>query len=344
MKKIRYEVEKIKDIMGILVEAKKKTSEFSNRTTEYNSKKFPISAKKMKELINSQYTPCSGKRRPCVGKISTDDCQTDLGVLGGNYSELKLGLSNSEWSVVNRFDTNSLVKKKIWDFYQENTDDMSFVNWILSNAKNLFNGKYTSELVELNKSTIASGYMNESFAIKIIKSIWGSQIDSITQHCAGDLRDRKKGQDFDVVIEGESHYFQIKPLSSEIPINDIIKKYSGIRGPFYEIGSWYHSEKYNEEDVDVIMYVNDKQGKYIMFNNISSNISTIKVHKDYGKPQFVIRYYEEPISDNLNLETIQVSEKSKKKSLEIPSQKKMEYYQQRKSYFQDLIDKIENPD
>ena len=80
-----------------------------------------------------------------------DNCQTDFGVINiFPHSE------NDKWSVLNRFDTNFKVKKKLEFLYAENNkqtlDPMSFESWIEENRNDLFgpDGKYTKELVDLN--------------------------------------------------------------------------------------------------------------------------------------------------------------------------------------------------
>jgi hypothetical protein len=344
MRKIREEVTKIKSIMGVNEARKKKDPVTTNRTLE-KPKKIPFWGKKMKDLINSQFPFCKKNNFPCVGKITDDDCITDIGVIGGEYSENNLGLSPHNWSVLNRFDTNSAVHDKIWEIYSETTDDISYENWIKNNLKDLFNGEHTSSLVDINKETISKGLHTETIAIKIIKTIWGERVSSITQHCAGDVRDRKKGQDLDAVIDGTSYYFQVKPIGPSV--EEKIKKYDDERGAFYEVMSYDPSEKYKDEDVDVILYAssNESSPKYILFWNNLNKISTInrpRVHKYDRAPYYLIRYYEEPIEENLNLKVTQKPITQTKKPLGASKEKTMKYYQERAGFFQNLIDDLKN--
>jgi hypothetical protein len=304
-------------------------------TTE--PQKFPISAKKLKELINYHYPFCSNtndKTTPCIGKINDDNCQTDEGVIYGLYSEKNLNLSDSDWSVVNRFDTNSSVHKGIWNIYKKDKEaKSSFRGWVIDNGKELFNGKYTGELVNLNKSTIEKGYKSESIAKKIIEDKFKPQ--SIKQHCAGDMRDRKFGQDLDVVINGISHYFQIKPLSSNVTIKKIV---TGLDS-YYEIPSYHKSSKYQEQYVDVIFYVDESNGEFVMFMNDEQKISTT-VKKDYSGPPFIIRYYEEPISTNIDIETITSNPSRERKQFTHKKEDMLKMYDEKIKQLQDMKDKL----
>lgn len=344
MENFLSEVNRVKHIMGLITESTKK-----NIRTLEKPKKFPIPPKKLQILINSQYPICRVRNYPCVGKISTEDCKTDLGVIGGLYSEKSIGVSDSGWSLVNRFDTNSQVFNRIWEIYSENTDNISYGDWVIKNAKKLYNGIYTQQLADIVKNTVSSGYRSERFASETIKNIWGEKVISITTHCAGDYRDRKLGQDLDVIIDGVSYYFQIKPFSPGMKLEDQIKKYNDVRGPYYEVISYNKAEKYKDENVDFIMYVLESSNNYIIFKNDKTHIATLSNPNSYSDklPKYIIRYYEEPIrmSNDFNLETIEKQEKIYKKPIEPETDKKLDYYKKRRDFFQSMIDQLEkNPE
>lgn len=342
MRKIREEVDKIKEIMGVMVEARPKKIKMDKRTTKA-PKKFPIHPKTMMKMINSYFPECSGSNFPCLGKINNENCITELGIIGGEFSEKNLGLSDSGWSVLNRFDTNGSVHSKIWEIYQQTLEDISFSEWIEKNFQEIINGKYTKELVDLNSRSIKSGYINETYAIEVIKELYGDKVESITNHCAGDYRDRKLGQDLDVIINGQSYYYQIKNFTNDIPLTDQIKKYSDVRGPFYEIVSYNHSDKYKEEDVDVMMYVNSSKKLYILFANDYNHIATLSIPGVFSNklPKFYIRYYEEPIATNISIQEITKQERKRKEMLTPEKKSQIDFYKGRISFFQDLINKME---
>ena len=278
-----------------------------NINEDINNINFPFTPKTFKSLINSQYDKCNGLNtiNGCIGQITTDECKTDYGIIGGPYTE-KIIFNNknlSDWSIVNRFDTNTTVIKKIKGLYKLNKNKgVTLEKWINDNAKELFNGEYTEQLVDENKQTLEKGYQGESFAQTIIQKISPNSI--IKQHCAGDFRDRILGQDLDVKIGDESYYFQIKTIKSEE-----IKKYNSNRGVYYEIPSYDSSNKYTEEDVDVIMYVdiNKTPNKYLLFRNDYDKIITVdrnRKRNNYSGPKFNIHYYEEPFETNMLINII----------------------------------------
>ncbi|NBR58944.1 MAG: hypothetical protein EBT89_07265 [Opitutaceae bacterium] len=101
------------------------------------------------------------------------------------------------WSVLNRFDTNTKVKKRIRELFSESKSegqsDQDFNKWIEENKDDLFGpkGKYTQELVDLNMGTIISGNRNEEYSIEKLKEKFPNT--KIKRFCSGDIRDTKKG-------------------------------------------------------------------------------------------------------------------------------------------------------
>ena len=271
-------------------------------TSNQRNDTFPLTSKQIQELINKQYQKCDGTNynSGCIKKLTDDNCNTSLGVVGGYYTE-KIVFGDkklSDWSIVNRFDTNSRVKDKIKELYDQDEDEnkSDFKNWIINNSQKLFNGEYTKQLVDENRKTLEKGYQGESFAQSIIQKLYPEA--TIRQHCAGDIRDRKLGQDLDVTIDNINYYFQIKTIKSED-----IEKYNSERGFYYKIPSYDPSSKYKESDVDVIMYVDvDKNPKeYVLFNNDYSKIVSAHRPKYNQKmPGFNIFYYEEPLETNID--------------------------------------------
>jgi DNA-directed RNA polymerase subunit L len=276
---------------------------------EYKSKnpvkEYSLKSSEIRNLIKLVYPECDGTNieSGCYGKMTDDNCQTDFGVIGGNYSEKKMyGDEYSDWSIINRFDTNSKVHSKIYELYKkDNNQEINFNDWLKKNTLELFNGKYTQLLVDLNSETLSKGYDNENYSKKVLRQIYGNDV-KIKQHCAGDYRDRKLGQDLDVIINDINHYFQIKPIYGEI------KKYNSDRGVYYKVPSYNKSDKYKEENVDVIMYVKDNK-EYILFNNDYRYILT--VGSDSYQVPYYIYYYENPTHTNMNL-PIQTDEKIRK--------------------------------
>ena len=324
----------------------KKLNESINNEKLLNEAKqvFPLASRTFKKLINSSYSECSvGKYRTgCLGIIETKKCTTERGILGGNFSEKKYG-GNGNWSIINRFDTNSAVHKEIGKIWVEETDGLDdFKSWILNNLNELVgnSGKYTKRLVDINKNTILTGRENESYAKTVIINTFKLNPDdegiswNIIERCAGDIRDRKLGQDFDVVIDGTSYFVQVKPVDYSL-----IEKIGSERGYYYKVPSWHNHNKYKESNVDIILYVDRPKDKYIMFRNDYSKIQTVANPSTF--PKFFVYYYENPIYTNMEFVVRQESEKIDVKPKLVRNKKnEIDYYKERIQYYQELIDKL----
>lgn len=324
---------------------KKLNESINNKKPLTESKQvFPLAPRTFKKLINSSYSECSvGKYRTgCLGIIETKNCTTERGILGGNFSEKKYG-GNGNWSIINRFDTNSVVHKEIGKIWVEETDGLDdFKSWILNNLNELVgnSGKYTKRLVDINKNTILTGRENESYAKTVIINTFKLNPDdegiswNIIERCAGDIRDRKLGQDFDVVIDGTSYFVQVKPVDYSL-----IEKIGSERGYYYKVPSWHNHNKYKESNVDIILYVDRPKDKYIMFRNDYSRIQTVVNPSTF--PKFFVYYYENPRHTNMEFEVHPEEEKvSIKPKLARNKENEIEYYKERIQYYQELIDKL----
>jgi Fe-Mn family superoxide dismutase len=309
---------------------------------------FPYTPKALRELIHSQYVGCYNKQYKdgCLGKIETKKCTTELGVLGGDYSEKKFG-GNSQWSIINRFDTNSRVKKEIYNIWLEETEGLTdFKTWIKENASDLFgnDGMYIDRLAEPNLATIEIGKENESYAKEIIKQIYKLSPDQegisyeLYELCSGHVNDRKKGQDIILDIKGgDTIYFQVKPFSNRN--NEFEFFDSGDRGYYFKVASWYRQTKYKGENVDVILYVDRTEKKYIMFRNDHNKMLTVSNPKT--QPPYFIYYYEMPLQSNfvipLQKETVKLPVK---KSIAKDVEKEIEFYKDRITYFTNKIKEL----
>jgi len=309
---------------------------------------FPYTAKQLRELIHSQYVGCHGQqyKNGCIGKIQTKKCKTDIGVLGGDYAEKKHG-GTSQWSVINRFDTNGKVKKEIYNIWQEETEGVTdFKTWIKEHAYDLFSneGMYLDRLAEINVGTIEIGKENEGYATSIIKQIYKLNPDEegityeIYEHCSGDVNDRKKGQDIVLKIKGhDTIYFQVKPFLNQN--NDIQYFDGGDRGHYFKVNSWNTNKKYKEENVDVIVYVDRSEQKYIMFRNDHSKILTIGTSRK-NIPYFIY-YYEMPLKSNFQVPLQkETSSAPVKQLISKDVSKQIEFYKQRIKYFTDKIKEL----
>lgn len=190
-----------------------------------------------------------------------NNCETGEGVIGV-YPHIE---GEDEWSILNRFDTNSKVRQRMREiFTRENptvndNNDNLFVEWMKNNKENLFNGKYTEELVELNRETINKGNENEKFVIKILQDYFGGSTE-IKRFCSGDIRDTKKGMDISVKIGNNILYVQVKPF---IKIKSYIDASEG--DTFFQLNAYFDPSKYSEKNVDIFFFVNGTE--YVAFQN-----------------------------------------------------------------------------
>lgn len=330
---------------------KKKTIKESTKNVISEAKSnFPITSKEIMDLIFSVYPKCEGSNLEggCVGSLNDENCQTDLGIIGGDNTESSRGLNLSSWSLINRFDTNTKVHNEIMKIYEndENRDpNQSFKSWITDNKNDLFSneGKYTSRLADIVGETVERGTNAEFLASRFLIDALGLDFGkmnedwTIIERCGGDIRDRNYGQDFELRVGDEIIYVQVKPV-----MMSNIKKYDSERGAHYIIPSWNAKEKYKPKYVDLLFYVDVEQKKYIAFRNDHTKIQTVgNSGYRYGGPvsPYNLYFYEEPFSTNMD---IKLSKRRSpvpiKKRLEKSDEEKRKEYLEKIKYYQSLID------
>lgn len=228
------------------------------------------------------------------GSIQDPDnnCETGEGVIGV-YPHLE---GQDNWSILNRFDTNTKVRDRIEELFKSQNPDeevntKSLSNFIEINKKDLFAvaGKYTEELVQLNRKTIESGNRNEKFAIEVLQKYFENRA-IIKRFCSGDIRDTKKGMDISVEIGGSSFYVQVKPFEE-------IKSYvdEDNADTYFRLKTSYDPTKYSEKNVDIILFVNFESQQYILFSNNRSKI--------VAKPNNLVNFYESYLLTNIEFKT-----------------------------------------
>lgn len=236
----------------------------------------------IREQLRLMYEPLNK-----YGQIQNPEqnCETGFGVYGVfPHSE------NDSWSILNRFDTNSEVKKGLEKIYTEQTgettiQDNDFRNWIVQNRDDLFgeNGKYTQSLVDLNIDTIRRGDENETYAVKKLQEKFPNT--RIIRFCAGDIRDVKKGIDLSIEGNGRNYTVQVKPYKT---VSSLIEP----DGETYiQVQSSVDTTRYSSRNVDIFMFVSPSEDKFILFPNKKGSINQTK----FG----TARFYEEPLYTNI---------------------------------------------
>jgi hypothetical protein len=225
------------------------------------------------------------------GKIENPDgnCNTDFGVIGV-YEHIP---GVDKWSVLNRFDTNLKVRRKMESMFREEKPDTelnpkNFMEWITLNAQKLFRSPITDELVELNRETIEKGNRNEDYAMSILKEFFGEDA-KIFRFCSGDIRDTRKGMDLSVTVRGKTFFVQVKPFTK---VRSLVDRDGDT---FFEVNSrGFDPTKYSQKNIQVFLFVDYENQQYIGFENKQN-----KIKKSTNE---ITRYDEPYLLSNVNFE------------------------------------------
>jgi hypothetical protein len=171
------------------------------------------------------------------------------------------------WSILNYFDTNPMVIRKLIEWYMNGIFDNNvtptdvtideFGKWLTFNSNLLFKqGKYLQELVDINLKSYDSGTKTENLAIKkLTESPFSINPNNIKQFCSGSKQDRFDGKDLEITLPSGIKHAQVKPLGS-IKYDDVTKT--------YKIYS-YHMKNYKSKPLDYIIFTNGKE--IVIFEN-----------------------------------------------------------------------------
>lgn len=177
------------------------------------------------------------------------------------------------WSILNYFDTNPMVRKAIIDLYRYETGNVinneetmnDFIKWMSRNRNKIFKeGPFLKTLIELNTESLYQGELNERMAYqyltKIIENLPGWKLKG--RSVPGSKSDRD-GIDF--VMEKENSdkiaKFQAKPLNSIERV-----------GNFYKVKS-YNIKNIDKKPVDYFVFASSENDNiYIFRNNIDKYV------------------------------------------------------------------------
>jgi Fe-Mn family superoxide dismutase len=298
-----------------------KVTEFIKENGRINPKVFDVMLPKVypkcsPEIIND-YNKDTHITEPCFGKIKTNDCETNYGVIGGKYAVSQRG-GIGEWSVINWFDANTKVSDKILEYFEKyNKEGLDFISWFFKLKKTLLSddGKFTGELADFimnpqtKKGTLDYGSSRESLALEILNKEYGNS--NITRFCDGDIRDKYKGQDMKLTNEDISEYIQVKPTRDlyETNIDGQVK---------YVFKS---KNKYTPNNINIFAFI-DNIKNYVFFD-----FKNVEVKEDGGqsKERYSYIFKSENIkfkSNTLRLNKL-VTESKLKKIIITEEQKKL---------------------
>jgi len=276
-------------------------------------------------------TDIENVNKPCVGKIDTENCQTGLGIIGGNYSAESRG-GVGEWSVINFFDTNDAIHKTIVNIYENSKSELSLNDWINVNIKELIGDKglYTGILADIiltkDSGSRYKGNKNEEVIIDALTRAYPGIV--INRFCDGDERDRINGQDIMVTYKNKTKYIQVKPLYGYITINTLING-----DVFFEIPIYKDiTEKYSPENIQMLAFVSDKD--YIVFDYVDGMYEQVANTKAWGPkaPKFILKFKNDPKLKSTSLKIKYVNELDA-----IPEDEKLKIFEKKIKYYESLI-------
>jgi len=190
-------------------------------------------------------------------------CNSEVGLINIEGTNVP----NQTWSILNYFDTNPMVIKKLIEWYMHGVFDNShipdevtiskFEEWITTNGSRLFkDGDRLKELVALNIKSYTSGTKTENLTIqRLITSPFNIDSSNIKQFCSGSNQDRYDGKDIEITTPNGVKYAQIKPLIWS-KVNEETNEY---------IVNSYQMKNYKSKPLDYIIFTNTKD--MLIFNN-----------------------------------------------------------------------------
>lgn len=179
-------------------------------TTLRNSRNFKM---RFSEILKKLFEPTGnwGKAdKPEIG------CYTNQGVIGvytfTDYSR-KLKVPESNWSVINFFNTSGLVLDSLLEKFRKTTlieNETNFLLFVEDFLKTKLKSKEFEDLVVMNLRAITKGIRGEVSVFNDIIDTLG--LEGEMNFCPGSLSDTRKGEDFVLYKEGKSVTVQVKQL------------------------------------------------------------------------------------------------------------------------------------
>lgn len=172
-----------------------------------------------------------------------------------------------DWSILNYFDTNPQVRKRIVGLYEKETGNImdntevmeDLIKWMSKNRYKLFkSGPFFNDLIKTNVDSLYQGELNErkayDFLSGVLKNLSGWKLKG--RAIPGSRLDRE-GVDFIMVNEktGKEARFQVKPLSRLQRVRD-----------FYRIKS-YNIKGLDRKPVDYFVFASSDKNNVFIFRN-----------------------------------------------------------------------------
>lgn len=270
MKNLQENISRIKELM--LVEQDEQMSLFSSESKPItiNSDEFTKKFKEkvyfiLRDLYKGDKWSKDRSRGPgggggVVNVHTLYDLLKKKGLEG--YSE-----EGGDWSILNYFDTNPVVRRTIVGLYEKETGNIvdnedvmnDFINWMSKNRTKIFkDGPILNDLVEKNIESLYQGELNERTAYDFLLSKLEKlpNWELMGRALPGSVSDRE-GVDFKMKNKntGTEATFQVKPLSN-------LKR----RGKFFIVKS-YNIKNLDKKPVNYFVFASSDKGDVFIFRN-----------------------------------------------------------------------------
>lgn len=216
------------------------------------------------------------------------DCYTNEGVINihtfSDYSE-KEKVPNSNWSVINFFNTNSIILTELIKRFDRTDIEKTIKNFLLF-LKEMFindiNKPEFEELIVKNIQLLKGGITGEVTVYNELKRIL--KLGGSFFFCPGSKLDTKKGEDFILFKNGKKAVFQVKPMW-------FISKYGNITE--FRVRD-YPLKGYSTENIDYIIFNNQKENKFYIMKN-DTDIKIEKKISAKGVEYYNVKFKDFPI-------------------------------------------------
>ena len=215
-------------------------------------------------------------------------CYTNEGVINiytfSNYSE-KEKVPNSNWSVINFFNTNSIILTELIRRFDRTDIEKTIKNFLIF-LKQMFindiNKPEFEELIVRNIQLIKGGITTEVTVYNKLKRILN--LNGSFFFCPGSKSDTKKGEDF-VLFDGDKKaVFQVKPMwyisrygtTTEFRVRD------------------YPQKGYLPEKIDYIIFNDNNEDKFYVMEN-DTDIKVEKKISAKGNEYYNVKFKGLPI-------------------------------------------------
>jgi hypothetical protein len=213
------------------------------------------------------------------GQIKDTLCETLPGFL-----DIYPVAEGQRWSILNFFDTNHRVIKKLLEEFHYHGKDYEknyegFKIWMDENKERLFGpgSRILEDMMRNNFETFKMGWHLEDKVVEIMNEKEGIDPDDVERYCIGSIRDRIDSIDFS--INGVN--FQVKPATyTKKVIDPIDPSYK-----FWMVATSGMKNYQRSRDLDYIVYSNGKD--YVIFPNEDYSVT------DGGK---TVKHFKNPVT------------------------------------------------